>query len=145
MRCELLVIDPRDSTSMLEPLSVLEVFMAAPYRWHPNLLDTSLDGIRVLPTSRLYPVLRTWTRERGLRLETATASEDWLTHVAAVLIFDTQSAASLGELFASMGVDVVYFDLEQGRFSTVDFIERTATLMAIQPPEEQPSAVRKTS
>ena len=120
-------------------------FMAAPYRWHPNLLDTCLDGLRILPTSRLQPVLRTWTEERGLRLETATASEDWLTHVAAVLIFDTQSAASLGELFAAMGVDVVYFDLEKGRFSAIDFIERTASLMAIQPPKEQASAVLKTS
>ena len=77
MNHELLILDPKGSSSMLEPLLALDILLADPTRWAPQLADRPFDGVRVLPSSRLRTVLYAWAKERGIRCATAAADHDW--------------------------------------------------------------------
>ena len=145
MRRDLLILDPLESTSILEPLSALDVFMAAPHRWYPKLLDQSLDSIRVLATSGLQSVLRSWARDRGFRFDVADGSTPWFQNVAAVLVFDPTSAQALGGLLGAMNIDVICFDLAQGTFKESGPNRELVEIMAIEPPRMHASSMTRTS
>ena len=119
---------------MLEPLLALDILLADPTRWAPQLADRPFDGVRVLPSSRLRTVLYAWAKERGIRCATAAADHDWLSTVGAVLIFDRETRVEAGELLSAFGVPIVYFDLEQGAFLQVDGAELPPSILSVASP-----------
>ena len=114
MSCDLLVIEPSDSSSMLGPVFALEVFLARPHRWRASFLDTAFGGIRVLPNSRLGTVLKAWAKERGLRFSVIRADEPLNEQVSAVLTFGNDASATIQEVLVALGVETVTIDLDSG-------------------------------
>lgn len=135
MNHELLILDPKGSSSMLEPLLVLDILIAAPTRWAPQLIERPFDGFRILPTSRLRTVLDTWAKDRGMRCSVANSDDDWLCSVGAVLIFDHETRVEAGALLSAFGVPVVHFDLEQGAFIDSDDAEMSPIVLSVASPQ----------
>jgi hypothetical protein len=131
---ELLILDPKASSSMLEPLLALDILMADPIRWAPQLADRPVGGVRVLPSSRLRTVLYAWANERGIPCATATPDQDWLSSVGGVLIFDRETRAEAGELLSAFGVPLIFFDLEQGAFLPLDSAELSPAILSVASP-----------
>lgn len=139
MNHELLILDPKVSSSMLEPLLALDILMADPIRWAPQLADRPVDGIRVLPSSRLRTVLYAWAKERGIPCATASSAQDWLGSVGGVLIFDHETRVEAGELLSAFGVPLIYFDLEQGAFMPLDSTDLSPAILSVASPDFRPS------
>jgi len=135
MSNQLLVLAPKSSTSMLEPLLALDILIANPSRWAPQLIDRPFDGVSILPDSQLRTVLEAWAKERGMRYSVASPSEDWLATIGAVLIFDTETSVEAGALLSAFGVPVVHFDLEQGSFIASEPIELSPVLLSVRSPD----------
>ena len=110
MNQELLVLDPKCSSSMLEPIMVVDLLLSSPSRWVAGLDDFVIGGVCHLPSSSLRTVLNEWASQRGLSCRSADHQNNWLGQIGAVLVFDEQTRSEGGELLAAFGVPVIYFD-----------------------------------
>ncbi|MGB0647036.1 MAG: hypothetical protein ACPGQS_07665 [Bradymonadia bacterium] len=119
MNQELLILDPKGSSSMLEPIMVVDLLLSSPSRWVDGLDDFMLGGVCCLPSSSLRTVLNEWALQRGLSYRVAAHQDNWLGQIGAVLVFDEQTRREGGELLAAFGVPVIYFDLQKGTFVSV--------------------------
>ena len=134
MSCDLLVIDPSESSSMLGPLFALEVFLARPHRWDASFLDTSFSGIKTLPNSCLETVLKAWAKERGLRFSTIGADEPLQAQIQAVVLFGNDASAAMRAIMSALAIRTVVIDLESGSFlgNTEEIVH--ASPMLLSPP-----------
>lgn len=135
MNQELLVLDPKTSSSMLEPIMVVDLLLSSPSRWVDGLDDFTIGAVRYLPSSSLRTVLNEWALQRGISCQVAGHNRDWLSQIGAVLVFDEQTRGEGGELLAALGVPVIYFNLEKGTFISVTDDEGVHFPLRPTPPE----------
>ena len=120
---------------MLEPLLALDILIADPARWAPQLIERPFDGVSILPDSQLKTVLEAWAKERGMRCSVVSSREDWLATIGAVLIFDNQTRIEAGALLTAFGIPMVHFDLEQGAFIAPDLVELSPVVVSVPSPD----------
>jgi len=113
----------------------LDILIANPSRWAPQLVDRPFDGVSILPDSPLRTVLEAWAKERGMRCSVASSGKDWLATLGAVLIFDTETRVEAGALLSAFGVPLVHFDLEQGSFIAPERVELSPALLSVPSPD----------